>query len=235
MPEHRIETHAHTNVVSPCGRLSPRQLVDAYLAAGYSGLIITDHLVWSLPIFFLVRSWPKRVRKYFAGFRAVREAARGTGLQVYPGMELSFRDAPGHDFLVYGIHEAMLSRMPDICRMDPATFKPLAESAGAIVFQAHPFRGDGPYDTSIIDGLEVYNGNPRHNSKNERAACFARDHGLLSISGSDAHQAEDVARGGITVPEVPATITELVSWYHTAPDTIGLLGDSMHNVGERYP
>jgi histidinol phosphatase-like PHP family hydrolase len=43
----------------------------------------------------------------------------------------------------------------------------------------------------------VFNGNPRHNSQNPLALQYARQHGLLMSSGSDAHQVEDVGRGGL--------------------------------------
>ena len=223
MPIHRIETHAHTNVVSPCGQLSPREIVDAYRSAGYAAIVVTDHLVASLPLFRDTQSWRERVHRFFSGYRALRHEARSSGLTVLPGFELTFADFPGQDFLVYGIDEELLADMPDVCELDPETFRQLASRAGALVFQAHPFRNDRPADPSVLDGVEVFNGNPRHDSGNERAGAFAAEHGLLSISGSDAHRAEDVARGGITLPETPRTVAELVGWYRDAPDEIGLL------------
>ena len=209
--------------MSPCGQLSPREIVDAYRYAGYSAIIVTDHLVASLPLFRGTRSWRERTHRFYSGYRALRHEARGSGLTVLPGFELTFSDLPGRDFLVYGIDEELLADLPDVCALDQATFRDLANQAGALVFQAHPFRNDKPADPSFLDGVEVFNGNPRHDSGNDRAGAFAADHGLLTISGSDAHRPEDVARGGITLPEAPGTIAELVAWYRDAPDQVGLL------------
>ena len=50
-------------------------------------------------------------------------------------------------------------------------------------------------------GVEVFNGNPRHDSHNDLARRFAEEHGLRMLSGSDAHQPQDVARGGILAPD----------------------------------
>jgi hypothetical protein len=223
MSFHRIETHAHTRLVSPCGRLSPEELVDAYIEADYSGLIVTDHFVHSLPIFRRLRSWRDRAHAALSGFRAVQRAARGKPLAVYPGFELTFTELPGNDFLVYGIEETLLFEMPDICRISPIQFKQLADAAGALVFQAHPYRGSGPVDAALIDGVEVYNGNRRHDSGDEKAAAFADRHDLLTISGSDTHLHEDIGRGGICLPEQPRNIHELISWYRHAPSEIDLL------------
>ena len=52
----------------------------------------------------------------------------------------------------------------------------------------------------FLDGIEVYNGNPRHESNNPRARAWAEEHHLLFSSGSDYHETEDVARGGMIFP-----------------------------------
>ena len=71
-----------------------------------------------------------------------------------------------------------------------------------LIYQAHPFRpGLRAASPADLDGVEVYNGNPRHNSHNELALRFALDSGLAMSSGSDAHQIEDIARGGIYAPD----------------------------------
>jgi predicted metal-dependent phosphoesterase TrpH len=223
MPRHRIETHAHTSTVSPCGHLSPGELVGAYAAEGYSALVITDHFVPWLPVLHGADSWSQTVSRFYSGYRAAEEAADGSGLTVLPGFEVTLHDLPGRDFLVYGLDERALLQIPDPWAMPFATFKQAAESAGALVFQAHPFRYSTPIDPGLLDGVEVYNGNPRHDSQNHLAASFADTHDLLRISGSDAHQWPDIGRGGIVMPEVPSTIAEFVQLYRDLADEIELL------------
>ena len=223
MPRHRVETHSHTAVVSPCGRLSPDELVHAYCRAGYSALIITDHFVPWLPIFRGAESWPDVVERFYSGFRAAARAARGTGLATLPGFELSFVDLPGRDFLVYGLDEKRLLEVPDPWSMGLGAFRQAVDAAGALIFQAHPYRYSTPVDPHYLHGVEVYNGNPRHESQNELAARFAEDHGVLALSGSDAHQWPDIARGGVLMPDAPGTIDEFVQIYRDRSDEIELL------------
>lgn len=223
MLEHRIETHAHTGSVSPCGRLSPERLVAAYCAAGYHGLAVTDHLTATLPIFRGATSWRQRVDRFFSGYRAVCEAAAGTGLAVYPGFELTFSDRSGQDFLVFGIDERALLDLPDVYSLSRGEFRRRISEIGGLVVQAHPFRNGGSPDQSLVDGIEVFNGNPRHDSNNARAAEYARRHGLLSLSGSDAHQDEDVGAGGVILPEVPGDGAELVRWLRDRPEEVKLI------------
>lgn len=223
MDTHRIETHAHTSVVSPCGRLSPDELVARYCAAGYAALVITDHFVSSLPVFRGVRRWNERVNAYFSGYRLAREAARGTQLRVLPGLEVTLDTVPGVDLLVYGADEPAVADTPNLYALDPHDFRAWANEAGALVYQAHPFRGRGPIDPSLLDGVEVYNGNQRHDSQNALAEEFARRHGLLALGGSDAHQDEDVARSGVLVSRVPETSRHLVRILQADPDTLAVL------------
>jgi hypothetical protein len=45
-----------------------------------------------------------------------------------------------------------------------------------------------------MDGIETWNGNPRHDSRNDRAQSLAaRYPRLLRVAGSDFHQPGDVA------------------------------------------
>jgi predicted metal-dependent phosphoesterase TrpH len=94
---------------------------------------------------------------------------------------------------------------------------------GGLVIQAHPFRYLRPVRASLLDGVEVMNGNPRHNSQNAKAAAFARKHNLIQFSGSDTHMSEDVARGGLRLPELPQTIGEFVSLIRERNDVIELV------------
>ncbi|MFW5683301.1 MAG: PHP domain-containing protein [Spirochaetota bacterium] len=223
MPVHRIETHAHTRTISPCSRLAPPELVALYEDAGYSALVVTDHLVATLPAFRGVRSWGDRVRRFFEGYRMANEAAGGTDLVVLPGFELTLSTQPGRDFLVYGIGEELLCDFPDIVDLDLQTFKRLANSVGGVVFQAHPYRYTTPVDPSLVDGVEVLNACPRHESNNDLAAAFAEEHDLHRVAGSDAHRREDVGRAGIGLPEAPRTSEELVHWLRDAPGEVQIL------------
>jgi hypothetical protein len=59
-----------------------------------------------------------------------------------------------------------------------------------------------PGDPELLDGIEVFNGNLRHDSKDAKAMEYALKNNLKLISGSDFHELEDLVRGGIVASEL---------------------------------
>ena len=63
---------------------------------------------------------------------------------------------------------------------------------------------------ALLDGVEIYNGNKRHDSHNDEAEAFCRENGLIGLSGSDFHEWEDLARGGLALEEAVFSVAELL-------------------------
>lgn len=217
MPSIKLETHCHTAETSPCGVLSARELVALYHEAGYQTLVVTDHL-WSewkagLPM-------EKRVQAYLAGYRAAREAGSALGMHVLLGAELRMEPEP-EDYLCYGLTEQALPDLMAFMDGHPSlsALHDYLRARGMLLLQAHPFRdGLRPMDLSLLDGVEVYNGNPRHDSRNGRALHHASARpGLILTSGSDAHQKEDVGRGGLWVSKPISDNAEWLSFLRECP------------------
>lgn len=206
----KLDTHVHTSEVSPCGQVSAADTVDLYQQAGYDGIVITDHYYKDYFDRLGDRSWDAKVDCYLQGYQQAKEQGDKEGLQVFLGAEFTFEFSP-NDYLIYGITEAFLKKHPMLYELGMPEFYRLAKENGLLVFQAHPFR---PYLTperpEFLDGVEVYNGNPRHNSRNEMALDYAIEHHLHRISGSDCHQPCDVARGGIVLEQSITTQEELL-------------------------
>lgn len=196
----KLETHCHTSEVSVCGKVSACDIVDAYIEAGYSGIVITDHFNRAT---FLNKPELKtrEIADYFlSGYRVAREAAKGR-IDVLLGMELTFYEND-NDYLVYGVTEKFIKKNPNIMDMGIERFSKLAHDNGMIIFQAHPFRNHMcVINPSLLDGYEVFNANARHDSRNDIAQMWAQKYGKAIISGSDYHRLEDVARGGIMTEE----------------------------------
>lgn len=128
------------------------------------------------------------------------------------GMELRF-NKPGNinDYLVYGVTESFLYNTPELLDMSVRDFSILAHKHKMLIYQAHPFRvGMTVVNPKYLNGIEVYNGNPRHRSSNSIADIWANKFGLLKSSGSDYHQTEDLARGGMYFSNEIKTNDELV-------------------------
>ena len=199
-----LDPHVHTSEVSGCGKVPAAEVVRLYRGAGCDAIVITDHYYDG---YFQRQGdipWKEKVERYRRGYCAAREEGERIGLRVLFGQELRFLGHP-NDFLVYGLDEQDLIDNPELYRLSGPEFLTLAHEKGAIVFQAHPFRTPpcAPSNPAYIDGVEVYNGHPDHNSRNPLAQEFADTCGKLQISGSDFHQPHHLARGGVILPRLP--------------------------------
>ena len=196
------DTHVHTSEVSPCSEVSAERLVQLYIAAGYDGIVITDHYAPGIcdPEDEAGLTHKMAVERYLLGYENAKKAAAGR-LTVLLGMELRFHGM-NNDFLVFGMTEEFLWKYPDIRRMNPRSFHSLSKKEGLLFFSAHPFRNAMTVISSdCIDGVEIMNGHPRHDSRNYLAKAFAEKSNLLKSSGSDCHAVGEEARGGIIVKE----------------------------------
>jgi PHP family Zn ribbon phosphoesterase len=93
---HRVDLHVHTPV-STCYREASatyRQVVEAALSAGLGAVAVADHHA-------------------FTGALAVREAATGSGLVVFPGIEITARE--GHFLGIFDV-DTPESRLGDFFR-----------------------------------------------------------------------------------------------------------------------
>ena len=198
-----IETHFHTDEVSPCGRVPAVKGVSLYKEAGYSGVMVTDHISTGyLTDSYPGETWREKIDYYLRGYRAALPLA-DERFSVMLGMELRF-EQNGNDYLIFGVTEEFLYENEWFTRLPLKKFKELATEKSLTIVQAHPFRNDMTVtDPRLIDGMEVFNGNKGHDSRNWVAAQWAKRFKLIPTSGSDFHKEEDLAHGGIYVSELP--------------------------------
>lgn len=202
---YKIETHLHTVHSSSCGWLDAATLTEAYQAAGYAGIIVTDHFNRDTFNYLNVdlSGRTDKVLSFLDGYNRMAEEGAKRGLRIYKGAELRF-DECVNDYLLFGWPDELLADPEAVFRMGIAAFAPLARAAGAVIVQAHPYRwGCTPAIACYLDGVEVANRNPRHENHNGRAEEYARQFGLLGLCGSDCHQPPDIGLGGILTEELP--------------------------------
>lgn len=211
MQTFKLDMHVHTKDTSPCGKISGTELVHLYKEAGYQGVVITDHYFDGYFEALSCTNWEEKIEKYLEGYRnAVNEGLK-IGFDVILGIELRFQGS-ANDHLVYGIDEDFLMENRELYKLDLSRFVKLIRGRDILVFQAHPYRsGCTPADPALLDGVEIYNGNPRYESYNDKAYDFAARNNLRMISGSDFHRQEDLARGGIVTSEAIKDAKQLVS------------------------
>lgn len=194
---YKIETHLHTSEVSRCAKLSAEEMIKFYAQAGYDVVLVTDHYTKRFFNGLGDISWKEKAEKYLLGYKAAFQAGKKFGVTVLLSMELTFDNAP-NDYLVYGITEKFIENNPELYESSIEKFYPIAKENGFLVIQAHPFRDKVCYPTiEFVDGLEIYNTNPRHEDYNERTKVLAEENNLLFTAGSDAHRSEDATLTGL--------------------------------------
>lgn len=179
----RIELHAHTNPVSGCSELPPDELIRRCRDVGANGVVVTNHALpddHNIPC----RAW---VDHYLADYHRTQEAGEQMGVKVYLGLEMRF---PGsyNDYLVYGADEAFVETAWEYLATDLHTFYTACKADNRLIVQAHPFRdGLTRADAADLDGIEVFNMHPGHNSRVTLAAKLQQTVGGVVTGGTDLH------------------------------------------------
>lgn len=207
----KIDLHVHTSEVSMCGRLTARETVEKYKAADYDAIVITNHYNRDTADHFARHGIPDFNAHYRQTYDLARKIGEEVGLLVLPGYELRF-DENFNDYLVYGMPDDVCDDYKTLFASHPREFGALARERGFLFYQAHPFRNHMQVTSpSCLFGIEVKNGNPRHDSRNDIAEQWAEKFGLHRIAGSDCHEITDVGITGIETSRDVRTVDDLVA------------------------
>ena len=200
------ETHMHTSEASKCGEATGAEMVRAAKAAGYSGIIITNHNWYGNHCIDESLPWKQWVKEFCKGYENAKKEGEKVGLDVFFGYEAGYR---GTEFLIYGVDEDWLATHQEIKDADVAEQYRLVKEAGGMIIHAHPFREEW-YISEIrlfpeyVDGIEAVNAT--HSSPlskgydksifDERAIQYAQKYNLPMTAGSDVHS-EIMFGGGV--------------------------------------
>ena len=235
--QYKTELHAHCSEVSPCADMSATQVVDRYIGAGYTSLVLTNHFTSHI-LDGVGQTWDEKIDYFLTPLRIMREHAQDR-LHILLGAELRF-DSHSNDYLLFGLTEEFLRDHPDMQKMKLKELAPIARASGVLVIQAHPFRnGMTVVRPEHVDGYEVFNAHPGHNSRNTFADRWAKTQGLLRTSGSDFHHPHSVEAGGI-LTDMPITDTKQLADVIRSADCTLLCGgpwaerDGMTDMPAKY-
>ena len=212
---YKYELHCHTAEDDLAAHVPAAEIVRMYKDAGYDGIVITDHY---FSIFF---DWFKEeldgashekiIDRWLKGYRAAKEEGDRIGFTVLPGCEVRF-DGTINDYLVYGLDEDFFYHAPLLNRLPGGLGELLSVLPEDVcVVHAHPFRnGMTVTDPAPLFGIEVQNGGTEP-ILNHLAKEFAAFYGKAMTSGSDFHNKDALARGGIQTETPIRTPADLVS------------------------
>lgn len=197
---HLYETHCHSRQCSRCAHSTSSELVQAYHAAGYAGLVLTDHFILGNTAVDRTLPWDAQMHLYHDAYLQAKAIGDTLDFDVIFGIEHA---CEGSEYLCYGIDLPFLLSHPEIPQLSLARFAQLVHDYGGILIQAHPFRwapAGTPLRTELIDGIEVFNaGNSPEANRNAQNAAQAH---MILTSGGDIHIATDTRIGtaGIILP-----------------------------------
>lgn len=182
--KYRIELHAHTSPASACSQITPQEIAETYKNLGYDGIVITNHFIFQ----------GERITKeeyidaFIHDFYETEKHGKELGLKVYLGAEIRFTEN-NNDYLVFGLDKEMLLEIYDLLPLGLENFRKAYDMPRSVIVQAHPMRdGMEIVNTSLLDGIEVFNMHPGHNSRIGLASLYADSNNISIITaGSDFH------------------------------------------------
>ncbi|MBQ4612631.1 MAG: hypothetical protein IJB26_03670 [Clostridia bacterium] len=207
------EMHQHTARCSACAAADERKTVRALKAAGFAGMVLTNHFYHGNTAVRRSQPWEDFVRAFEQAYLIAKKEGDRLDFDVLFGIEEGV--GGGKEVLLYGITPQFLYDHPELRHAELEEITALVHEAGGLVFQAHPFRVRNyiarPWEelsADALDGVETYNAF-NSDMENMRAAAFADREGLLCVAGTDSHDEREAVRYGIVVPQRIRTEREL--------------------------
>ena len=183
--KYRIEMHAHTKPVSPCGEATPAELAEIYSKCGYDAIVLTNHFIYGL-----LTAFPKEeaIDRYLNDYTELSAECEKYGIKVILGAEIRFCQND-NDYILYGVDRELLEKTFDYLPEGIEKFAKDVKPERTVFIQAHPFRnGNERVEPSLLDGVEVFNMHPGHNARIGLASKYAKNNNLkITTIGSDFH------------------------------------------------
>jgi len=177
----------HTSPCSHCAKVPVEQAIKEYALQNVHAVVITNHFNPD----FLAYSAKDAAEIYLADYHMAKKTAKELGIRVILGMEIRFEEN-SNDYLVYGIDEGDIEKAWYYLDKGICEYYTDCKNDKNLILQAHPYRNNMVrVNVNYLDGVEVYNLHPSHNS---RVAVAAKEAELMQgiiVGGTDYHYAGD--------------------------------------------
>ncbi len=182
--KYKIELHAHTSPASSCSQVSAEDMAVIYKDLGYDAVTIANHFVYEYRGF----SKNEVIDRFFDDFERAYRKGEEIGIKVLLAAEIRFTENE-NDYLVFGVSRKIMEEIYDLLPCGIESFRKKYELSESVFIQAHPFRDEmEQVEPSLLDGIEVFNMHPNHNSRVGIAAKYAREQNFgIVTAGSDFH------------------------------------------------
>ena len=202
-----MDLHAHSSGISRCCLLPYTAIIDEAKAMGIDGLVLTNHYTKE----YVGKGGASALaRRYAEEYRMAKAYGESVGVTVLFGIEISAEKHDGFHLLFYGIEEDFIEAYPEIYNFTQEELYHLAEENGALLIQAHPFRGSTyPLDPAYLHGVEI-NCHPLYGtSRYDDVAAIAVKHKKILTCGGDYHADTYRPLCGVFLPDTVKTSRDL--------------------------
>lgn len=184
-----VELHCHTHASDDC-LLRPADIIRVCRERGIDRLAVTDHNT----------------------LRGAHEMQALAPELVIVGEEIMTTRG---ELLGYFVREMVPPGLT------PAETIARLRAQGAAISVSHPFdrhRAGAWHEPDLlaiaplVDAIEVFNARALHRADNDRAADFARAHGLRGTVGSDAHSLRELGRARMFMPATATPADLIAGW-----------------------
>lgn len=182
--KYKTELHTHTSPSSKCSEVLPHQLTEIYKSHGYDSVAVTNHFTFSA---LFSEDGDSYFTRFLEDYYSCCEYGEKSDLNIIFGAELCFSENK-NDYLIYGICPEDMKDIRELLPYGIDSFYKKYKNERNIILQAHPFRNNMQLvSPESLDGIEVFNMHPNHNSRVGIAANYARENNLIATCGTDFH------------------------------------------------
>lgn len=181
---YKTELHLHTSPASGCSEVPPEAAVRLYADLGYDSIVVCNHFFDGMRFH---EDRQKCLDSYLADYDLAAETGEKYGINVILGCEIRFTENV-NDYLLFGINRKDFDFLYDCIEIGIEAFSQQFRNENRLLIQAHPFRnGMTQVHPELLDGIETFNMHPHHNSRVALANKYAKEHHLISTTGTDFH------------------------------------------------
>lgn len=180
---YKTELHCHTSPASVCADFSVEEVFKLYKKAGYTSVVLTNHFQYNPTI-----KNSDKIKILLDDYKKAEKLSEKYSLNAIFGVELRFNEGNANDYLFYGVAPEEMEKIAEYLDGNLGNFYENYKNENNILIQAHPFRDRNyPANPDFVDGIEVFNLHPGHNSRIGFAAKHVKKYGKIITAGTDFH------------------------------------------------
>ena len=182
---YKTELHCHTSPSSTCADFSVEETFKLYSEAGYTSICLTNHFQYNAS-----GNYSDTIEALLSDYNKAVELSKEYSITPIFALELRFNEGNANDYLFYGTNPNEIEKIEKFLCGSLENFYKNYKNQNNILLQAHPFRDKNfPANPDFVDGIEVFNLHPGHNSRIGLAAKHAQKYGKIVTAGTDFHHA----------------------------------------------